>query len=362
MTETTTVGVVGCGGISPAYLTAPGRFPSIRVTACADLDLERAKERAHQFGVPTACGVDDLLASDVEVVVNLTPPAAHHALTMRAIAAGKSVWSEKPLAVDRAQAAEATAAARERGVLLGCAPDTFLSPAFQMARNLVDWGAIGKPVGASAFFASHGPESSHADPAFLYRPGAGPLLDMGPYYLTVLTSLLGPVTRVSGAAATGTTQRVVGSGPRAGDVIEVQTPTHVLAGLTFAGGAVATMMTSFDVWATGLPRIEIYGTGGTLALPDPDEYGGVVRWLQAGWTDWREVPVDPYRAGRGMGLADLARALRTGDEPRAHAEQAAHVLDVLLSVLESHESGTHLDIPTVFTRGPQVGPAGVENG
>ena len=360
--ERSRVGVVGCGGISPAYLTAPERFPTLDVVACADLDIGRAERRAVEFGVPLACGVDDLLAmDDVDVVVNLTPPAAHHEVSLAAIAAGRSVYSEKPLAADRAQAQELIAAARDRGVLLGCSPDTFLGPAYQTARSLVDWGAIGEPVGAVAFFASRGPDASHQDPGFLYRPGAGPLLDMGPYYVAALVNLLGPVVRVTGSTTTGTPDRLVLTGPRRGQTVPVDTPTHVSATLTFASGAVATLMTSFEVWATNLPRIEVHGTGGALSLPDPDEYGGSVRWHQAGWTSWREVPTGAFPTGRGVGLADLAAALRTGRPHRADGELAAHVMDVLLAVLESDVRGEHLAVHTTFTPGRPVPAVGVEH-
>jgi len=359
--ERSMVGVVGCGRISPAYLTAAQRFPSLDLVACADVDAKRAERRAAEFGVPVACTVDELLSMDVDVVVNLTPPKTHHEVSMAAFAAGQSVYSEKPLAMNRPQARELIAAARDRGVRLGCSPDTFLSPAYQMARSLVDWGAIGDPVGAVAFFASRGPEATHPDPASFYQPGAGPLLDMGPYYVAALVNLLGPVVRVAGSTAAGGADRLVLSGPRRGQTVPVSTPTHVSATLTFANGAVATLMTSFEVWAANLPRIEVYGTGGSLSLPDPDEYGGCVLWHQASRTTWRDMPTGAFPAGRGIGLADMAAALRTDRPHRADGELAMHVLDILLAVLESDARHEHVVVESTFTPRRPVPATGVEH-
>ncbi|MDH6138470.1 putative dehydrogenase [Kitasatospora sp. GP30] len=352
--------MVGCGRISPAYLTAPGRFPNLRVVACSDLDVTRAEKRAQQFGVPIACDVDSLIAMpDVDVVVNLTPPAVHHQVSTAAVRAGKSVYVEKPLAVDREQAAELLELARSHGVEVACSPDTFLSPVLQTCRSLLDQGAIGTPVGAVAFFATRGPELRHPDPAFFYQQGAGPLLDMGPYYVTALVNVLGPVRRVSAASTSGESERLVMSGPQRGSLVPVQVPTHVSANLEFESGTVCSLMTSFDVWAANLPRIEIYGTEGSLSIPDPDGYEGQVRLHQAGWTAWREVPGPQYTAGRGIGLADLAAALHGDRTPRAGGALAYHVLDTLLSVLESGQRGTHINVESSCIRPDQVGAGGV---
>jgi predicted dehydrogenase len=356
----TRVGIIGCGGISPAYFTAPQRFPTIEVVACADLDVERAKQRAGQFGVERACAVDELLATDLDVVVNLTPPAAHFDVSMAAIGTGKPVYSEKPLAATLDQADELLAAADSAGVLLGCSPDTFLSPAYQTARAMIEWGAIGDPVGAVGFFASGGPEHSHPHPDFFYQPGAGPLLDMGPYYLSALVNLLGPVARVSGVATSGADTRLTQVGPNRGTVFDVTTPTHICGMLEFQNDTVAMVMTSFDVWSANLPYLEVYGTGGSLSLPDPNEYAGCLRWRQRSWSAWRDVPVGTYPAGRGIGLADMARALRVGRQHRTNGVLARHVLEVLLGVLRSHDTGRHVSIDSTVDRGLPVGPEGVE--
>jgi predicted dehydrogenase len=359
-TATTGVGVVGCGRISPAYLTAPERFPWLRIVACADADNSRAAARGKQFSVPVSPDVDALLARpDVDVVVNLTPPARHAEVSAAAIRAGKSVYAEKPLATDREEADSVLRLARQYGVEVGCSPDTFLGPPLQTARRMLDQNAIGRPVGAVACFTSAGPELRHPDPGFFYERGAGPLLDMGPYYVTALVSLLGPVVRVSGAATGGQDRRLVMAGPARGTTVPVSVPTHVTASLEFANGVVCSLITSFDVWAARLPRIEIYGTEGSLSIPDPDGYEGRVLLRQAGWTQWREAEGPRFPAGRGIGLADLALAARAGGRPRADGRLARHVLDVLLSVLESAEHGGHRDVASSCPRPTAVGVAGL---
>jgi predicted dehydrogenase len=357
---TSRIGVLGCGRISPAYLTAGSRFANLDIVACADLDAGRARARADAFGVARACGPAELLAmDDLDVIVNLTQPADHHALTIDALRAGKAVYVEKPLATSRERGAEVLAAAAHAGRPVACSPDTFLSPVLQACRTLIDQGAIGVPHGAVAFFASPGPELTHPDPAFLYQPGGGPLLDIGPYYLAALVSLLGPVTRVSGSTTSAATDRVVLAGPRRGATVPVGTPTHVAATLDFASGVVANLLMSFDVWATELPRIEIYGSAGTLSIPDPDGYTGRARLRRAGAPEWREVAVPTYVADRAIGLADLAAAMPAGRPPRASAEFANHVLDICLSVLDSADRGSHVDVASRCERPVSVPVNGV---
>ncbi len=348
------IGVVGCGKISDVYLrNAISTFEILDVVACADLDLERARAKAAQFGVPRACGVEDLLADPaVEVVVDLTIPAAHAAVNLAAIAAGKSVHSEKPLATDRADAGRTLEMARAAGARVGCAPDTFLGGGLQTCRGLIDSGAIGEPVAATAFMLGHGPEGWHPDPEFFYQPGAGPLFDMGPYYLTALIALLGPIRRVGGMARISFPERTIGSEPKRGQTIDVNTPTHVASTLEFAGGPIATMITSFDVWSHGLPRIEIYGSEGSLSVPDPNTFRGPVRLRRAGETEWTEVSLTHgyTENNRGIGVADLAHALRSGRPPRASGELAYHVLDTMQAILDSAREGRHIELASTCDR------------
>src|SRR6266498_2532672 len=249
MTQTTNVGIVGCGNISGIYLEAGKKWDILNIVACADIDLARAQAQAAKYGIPKAIGVAELLADpSIAIVINLTVPQAHAEVALAALAAGKSVYNEKPLALDREQAKQVLDLAREKGLRVGCAPDTFLGGGLQTCRKLIDDGVIGEPIGASAFMMSHGPESWHPNPGFYYQPGAGPMFDMGPYYLTAIISLLGPVRRVSGSARVSMLERTITSEPLNGTKVLVNTPTHVTGVLEFASGAVGTVITSFDVW------------------------------------------------------------------------------------------------------------------
>ena len=335
---TSNIGIVGCGNISGIYFQNLKKFDFLQVTACADIDLARAQARATEHGVPKACSVDELLADpSIDIVVNLTIPSAHAPVNLAAVNAGKHVYSEKPLTISRAEGQALLEAARAKGVRVSCAPETFLGAGLQTCRRLIDEGAIGSVVGATAFMGSNGPEGWHPDPDFFYQPGAGPLFDMGPYYLTALVNLLGPVRRVSGSARITRAQRLIGSQPRAGSYITVNTPTHVAAVLDFAGGAIGTLVTSFDVLANTLPPIEIYGTGGTLTVPDPNTFGGPVMLRQPGDKDWHKVMLshgNPVNS-RGLGVADMARAIQTGRPHRASGDLAYHVLDVMHAMLDT---------------------------
>ncbi|WP_045234537.1 Gfo/Idh/MocA family protein [Deinococcus pimensis] len=345
---TVRVGVVGVGNISPIYLQAPRRSPNLEVTAVGDLDLDRARARAEEFGVPLALPLGELLASDeVDVVLNLTVPAAHADVSLAALAAGKHVYSEKPLATDLSAGRAVLDLARGRSLRVGCAPDTFLGAGLQTARKALDDGLIGEPVAASAFMLGHGPERWHPNPDFFYQPGAGPMFDMGPYYLTALVNMLGPVRRVAASARASFPERVAGEDP-SGRRFPVSTPTHVACTLDFDAGPVATLVTSFDVWASELPRIEIYGTEGTLSLPDPNTFGGPVRVRRMLTDDWETLPLThPHEDNsRGIGLADMALALAEGRAHRASGELALHVLEVMHATLVSGEQGRHLDIET----------------
>ncbi len=343
MNEKMTVGIVGCGNISDIYLQNCQRFPELALLACADAEPARAEAKAAEFGI-RALPVTELLADPaIEIVINLTPPAAHAAINLAALEAGKHVYTEKPLAISREEGRRTVELARARGLRIGSAPDTFLGAGLQTCRQLLDAGAIGVPVAATAFMAGHGPESWHPHPEFFYKRGAGPLFDVGPYYLTALISLLGPVARVTGAARISFPERRIASQPHAGELIQVETPTHVVGVLDFASGVVATLITSFDMWAARLPYFEIYGSEGTLSGPDPNTFGGPVQLWQSK-SGWQEVPLVQGHAenSRGLGVAELARALRAGRPHRASGDLAYHVLDVMHAILEASAAGRHL--------------------
>ncbi len=349
----TRLGLIGCGLISGAYLKNSARFETFEIVAVADLDMERARARAAEFGVPRACTVAELLADPTIVaVINLTVPQAHAAVALDIVRAGKSVYNEKPLTLTREEGRTLLDEARANGVLVGCAPDTFLGGGLQTCRQLLDEGAIGVPVAATAFMLGHGPESWHPNPDFYYQVGGGPLFDMAPYYLTALINLLGPVRRVSGSARASFPTRTVGSGPLSGTTIAVNTPTHVATTLDFVAGPIGTLITSFDVWSHSLPRMEIYGTTGTLSVPDPNTFGGPVRLRRSDEKEWTEVPVNrPYSDNsRILGVADMVQALRSGRPHRASGELAYHVLDIMHAALESSELGRHIAIESVCER------------
>ena len=353
------VGLIGCGTISGQYLSSLPRFPGVEVVACADIDMARAKSRASEFDVPRAISVEELLSSpDVELVINLTVPKAHAEVSLAAIAAGKHVYSEKPLAVAREDGDAILDAAHQHGVTVGCAPDTFLGGGIQTCRKLIDEGAIGRPIAATAFMVNHGHEHWHPDPAFYYQEGGGPMFDMGPYYLTALVNLMGPIRRVTGSAGGAFPERTIASEPLRGQKVNVEVPTHVAGVLDFEGGAIGTIITSFDVWASRLHRsIEVYGTEGTLSVPDPNVFGGSVHVQRGRGTEWRLLPLTHPEGSRGLGVAEMAAALRDGRRSRVDAELAHHVLDIMHAVHESSAEGRHIAIVTTCER-----PAAVEPG
>nr|WSX75207.1 Gfo/Idh/MocA family oxidoreductase [Streptomyces sp. NBC_00899] len=347
MGEPLKVGVVGLGAISRAYLSTFAAMPQVEVTALADLDHARAAAAAAEVPGARAVPVAELMAApDVDLVLNLTIPAAHAEVAAAALAAGKHVYGEKPLALDVAQADKVLADAG--GLRIGCAPDTVLGTGTQTARQAIAGGLIGTPVAANAAFVSPGHESWHPDPEFYYRPGGGPLLDMGPYYLSALVHLLGPVRRVVGTASRSRTTRTIGSGPRAGTVFDVEVDTHVAGILVHASGALTTLVTSFDVVASAQPRIEVHGSEGSLSVPDPNGFDGEVRVRRFGGDDWTTLPPSAGYAGaaRGAGVADLAVNLAAGRPHRASADLALHVLDVMQTVLAAGRSRTGRDVAT----------------
>ena len=362
--QRTKIGVVGCGNISGAYLGVGDRFEILEVVACADLDIDRARAKAQELNVPRACTVDELLAiPEIEIVVNLTTPDAHAEIALASLEAGKSTYSEKPLAVTREDGQRILERAKEKGLLVGCAPDTFLGAGGQTSRKLIDDGWIGRPIAASAHMMCHGHESWHPDPAFYYQPGGGPMFDMGPYYLTALVNLLGPVRSLTGSATITFPERMITSQPKRGTVMKVNCPTHVTGIMQFASGVVGTITTSFDVWAAQLPEIEIYGTEGTLSVPSPNGFAGPARVRRARAEAWSEMPLTHgYAEGnRGIGVADMAYALRSGRPHRASGEMAFHVLDIMQSFTDASDAGRYVDLTSTCQR-PTMLPVGLRPG
>ena len=358
------VGIIGCGKISSRYFEHCKVFDILEVTACSDIRMDRAKAQAEAFGVPTACTVEELLSDpDIRIAVNLTIPEAHAEVTLAALEAGKDVYTEKPLAATREDARKILETAAANGLRVGCAPDTFLGGGLQTCRKLIDEGAIGEPIAASAFMTNHGAEHWHPDPSFLYQPGAGPMLDVGVYYVTALVNLIGPVKRVAGSARITFTERTITSQPNYGKKIKVNTPTHITGVMEFANGALCTVITSFDMWGNELPRIEIYGAGGTLSVPDPNTFGGPVRIFRGGADGWADVPLTHgyTDAFRGLGVADLAYALRSGRPHRANGDMAYHVLDVMLAFLDASRDRKHIELSSTATR-PAPFPVGLQEG
>ena len=358
-------GIIGCGNISGIYFkTMCNRLKDVDLVACADLVEERAQAKAAEFEGVQAMSVEELLSNDeIEVVVNLTIPKAHFEVAMKAVEAGKSVHSEKPLTLTREEGSQLLAAAAEKSVLVGNAPDTFMGAGIQACRKLIDDGAIGEPVAATAFMMCHGHEAWHPDPEFYYQAGGGPMFDMGPYYLTALVNLLGPVKTVTGSARASFPTRTITSEKKNGQVIDVKVPTHVAGILDFAAGAVGTVITSFDIWGHTMPCIEIHGTEGSMQVPDPNGFGGRVRIIKPREKEWTEIPLTHAYAdnSRGIGVADLARALKTGRPHRANGKMAYHVLDIMHAFHDASDEGRHIELTSSCER-PTPMPEGLEDG
>ena len=368
------IGVVGCGNISMTYLRNAALFPGVELRACADLSADLAAARAAEYGI-RAEPLDALLAADdVDLVLNLTVPNAHHAVSMAALAAGKHVFTEKPLATTAAEGRALVAEAARRGLRLGSAPDTFLGAAGREARRLIDEGAIGRPVTGTAFMMGRGMEHWHPNPAFYYQPGAGPVLDMGPYYLTMLVHLLGPARRVMAMSAIGSPERLItADGPLQGTRFTVGTPTTINALVEFASGALVSMGMSWDVFRHSIPPIELHGTEGSLRLPDPDTFGGSLALSRDG-AAWEEHSTagavygaenwpfeKPDRANyRMLGVADLARAIVEGRPPRASGDLALHVLEILEAMLTAGHSGRAREIETAGVQPQALGESEAE--
>jgi predicted dehydrogenase len=338
------VGVVGCGIIGRRYVADSGAYDAWRPVACADLDTAAAEAFAAEFGL-RAESVDDLIADpEVDLVLNLTPPSAHAPLVRAALEAEKHVYTEKPLATTVADGRDLVAEAERRGLRLGCAPDTFLGSAYETARRLVAEGAIGTPLGAAATMLVGGADTWHPNAEMFFRAGGGPLLDIAPYYLTALVSLLGPVAAVAGFAETPTAERTLHTGPRAGEIVSVEVPTHAVAVLRFAGGALATVTVGFESRDQYVSGMHVYGTTASLTLPDANDFGGDV--LLTSGRETQAVPYDSYgaRETRGLGIQDLAEALRDDRPHRASGELALHVLEIADAIVDAAEERRVVDL------------------
>ena len=345
------VAVVGCGNISKQYLKNLASFPDVRVLFCADIDAERAKAQAAAYGVPASGSVEQALEHpDVQLVVNLTIPAAHGEVASAAVGAGKHVWNEKPLTPDVAAGRALLDQAARAGVRVGCAPDTLLGAGIQSARRLIASGAIGTPLSALTLLQGPGPESWHPDPEFLFAKGAGPLFDLGPYYLSVLATLFGPTSRVAAISRRARDTRVIGSGPRQGTEFSVEVPTFISAVAEYAGGQDASLLFSWDSPLQRMGFLEITGTEATLAVPDPNRFDGDLKLRRADDREWTVIPSSGAAAGRGSGVVDMVRAIRSGRPHRASGEMALHVLEMMTAIDRSGQTAAFEPVESVFER------------
>ena len=364
MAEKVKVGLVGCGVISDIYIENAKNFRSYEITACADLVNEKAKDKAKTHGIPKVCSVEEIMSDpEIEVVLNLTIPQAHAEINLKALEAGKNVYCEKPLAVELEDGLKTIELAKKKGLKVGCAPDTFLGGRLQMCRKMIDDGWLGRIIGGTANMLCPGHEIWHPGPDFYYKKGAGPVFDMAPYYITALISLLGPVKSISAAAATTYSKREIKSEPLRGTFMDVEVPTYISGIMEFANGAIVNAIVTFDVWDSKLPRLELYGTEGTLSCDDADPYGGPntfegpVKFRSKDESDWLDFPnMIPRRPeatewpriptlfkynsnSRGVGLADMTTALQKGRDHRANGDMAYHALEIMHGLLIAAETG-----------------------
>jgi predicted dehydrogenase len=368
MTKTLGVGIIGCGNISTTYFGFSPLFRGIEVRAGADLNMKLAKQRADEYGV-RAMTVDTLLkADDIDIVVNLTIPAAHYDVSAAALDAGKHVYSEKPFVLSVKEGNDLRARATKRKVRIGSAPDTFLGGASQLARQLVDTGRLGKIASGTLHIMSHGMEHWHPNPDFFFQPGGGPVLDLGPYYIAGLINLIGPVKRVAALTSIPAKERTITSRPRHGEKIPVTTPTTIFSLMEFENGASVSLHASWDVWAHNHAPIELYCEEGSLYLPDPNFFGGPVTFtnrekLQKKVPTWDHpfgVPNQKHPHGmvanyRTAGLADMALAIGEGRQHRCSMEAALHAIDVMTGMLKSGETGKFVEMTTTCERPPALG-------
>lgn len=365
------VGVIGCGRISDIYLQNCAAFDLLDVVACASLDADEAAAKARKHNIPIACAAQDIFDNpEIDIVLNLTVPKAHAEITCAALSAGKHVYAEKPFVSDLADGQRILDLAAQRGLVVGNAPDTFLGGRWQTCRKLIDAGVIGTPIGVTAFVGTHGTERHHPNPDFYYQKGGGPLLDLGPYYLTAMVFLLGPISRVAGLSRRAFDRRMIENGPRNGEWMPVEVDTHVESLLEFRSGVIGSMTMSFDVWDSETPRLEIYGTEGTICIPDPDpvhganDFHGPVLYRTRETSRWthqpRPVGRDDWQLARnthgfnenarGLGLLDLAYAVKNGRPPRASAQMAYHICEVMDGILEAPKRGRFVDIASTCER------------
>jgi predicted dehydrogenase len=357
--QTHRIGILGSGNIFGRYVAGLARYPELEIVRVGDIDVARAKQAAVDHDIAAWGDDTELYAEDsVDLIVNLTPPVHHASTIIAALGAGKHVYVEKPLATSVEDGRRVLAAAASSGRILGSAPDTFLGSASQTARKAVDDGLIGEPIGASAFIRHSKAETWHPDPRFLFQPGGGPVMDMGPYYFAILVNCLGPIQSVSAASRIGAPRRTVTAPDRVVDHIDVEVPTHSSAVLTFSSGAIGTALMSFDIWDTDLPRIELYGTEGTLSLPNPNNFDGDVRLKRHRDDGWTVLPpavelfgaVDtPEQHRRGLGVRDLANAIEGGPH-RADAAFGFHVLEALCAVDESSQRAEVVQLHSTCAR------------
>jgi predicted dehydrogenase len=349
MTEPLGLAVVGCGTISNQYLKNLTQFPDVQVHFCADIDAERAKAQAAAYDVPGSGSVEQALDHPgVGLVVNLTTPAAHAQVAAAAVRAGKHVWNEKPLTLDVATGQHLLELARAANLRVGCAPDTVLGAGIQSARRLIAQGGIGSPLSALTLLQGPGPEGWHPDPEFLFAKGAGPLFDLGPYYLSALATIFGPASRVAGVSRQARTTRSVGRGPKQGTEFPVQVPTYTAALAEYAAGQAAQLLFSWDSPLSRHGFLEITGTEATLAVPDPNRFDGDLRIRRVGDDDWAPIPSAGARAGRGMGVIDMARAILAGEPHRASGDMALHVLEMMTKIDLSAATGHFEPVETTF--------------
>lgn len=359
------VGIVGCGNISGIYFeNLTNLFTNVEVYACSDLDEEKAKSAAEKYGINNILSTEELLeCEDIQIVLNLTTPKTHYEICKKALLAGKHVYVEKPLSLNVEQSKELLTIAKEKNLMVGCAPDTFLGGGIQTCRKLIDDGFIGKPIAATAFMTCHGHENWHPDPEFYYELGGGPMFDMGPYYLTALVSLLGEAKTVCGMTKISFPQRTITSSKKFGKKIDVEVPTHVAGNILFQNGVIATMITSFDIWSSTLPRIEIYGSLGTLIVPDPNSFGGPVLLRTAHGDEFKEIPLTHIYSenSRGIGVSDMANCILEKGTPRASGELANHVLEIMHAFHESSDTLRYVELTTTCNQ-PEPLPLGLTKG
>jgi predicted dehydrogenase len=376
MSIKTKIAIIGCGNISSIYIQSAYRIPSLELLALADLDparplvkIEEIKTHHKDWNLtsepklPRACTVEQLLNDpNIQLVINLTIPKAHAEVALQCLHAGKHTYHEKPFALSRAEGQKILDTAKQNKLTVGCAPDTFLGAGIQTARKIIDDGLIGEPIACSAFMTCPGHEWWHPDPEFYYQPGAGPMFDMGPYYLTALVNLIGPIARITGFARATRTTRTITSEKKFGKIIPVETPTHIASTLQFHNGAIGTLIMSFDIFGANLPRIEIYGTKGSLSVPDPNRFDGEVK-IKIGRGDWQVVPLTHgnRRDMRGIGAAATGIAVLKGTSPRPSAALGYHVLDVMEASLETARTGKSIEITSTVDR-PSPLPPGLDDG